>query len=413
MPYACTPVRLYARSRTGAASRGRRGLALRLLAALAESGVAPGDPAPSTLPAITLAAATLLAALLAAPLAAQTPRRIAVAPAAVAVEVGRTIQLSAVVLGARRDTLRVPVRWISLDTSRARVSTTGLVLARDTGTVAIAASAGALTATTRLVVTPATLVGAGDIGACDLPGARLTGLVLDRIPGTVFTVGDNAYPNGTAAQFATCYEPFWGRQKARTRPTPGNHDYRVPGAASYFDYFGAAAGERGKGWYAYDLGGWRIYALNSNMAADAGSEQETWLRADLAMHPRRCALAYWHHARFSSGPHGTSTRTAALYQALYDAGADVLVVGHDHDYERFAPQSPAGAADAARGIREFVVGSGGGGRYDFKAVRPNSAFRFNAAWGVLELTLVPRGYAWRFLAAKDGAVVDSGTAACH
>ena len=144
-----------------------------------------------------------------------------------------------------------------------------------------------------------------------------------------------------------------------------------------------------------------------------GSEQEQWLRADLAMHPRRCVLAYWHHARFSSSSHGSSARTAALYQALYEAGADVLVVGHDHDYERFGPQSPSGAADAARGIREFVVGSGGGPRYDFRAPQPNSEFRYDADWGVIELTLVPRGYAWRFLGANDGKAIDAGAAPCH
>ncbi len=349
----------------------------------------------------------------AAPLAAQTPRRILVTPAAAQVEVGRTLQLAATVLGARRDTLRLPVRWTSLDTARARVSATGLVLARDTGAFVIAASAGRVSGTARLTALPAHLVGAGDIGACDLAGARETGLLLDRLAGTVFTMGDNAYPNGTAGQFAQCYDPFWGRQRSRTRPTPGNHDYRVPGAAAYFDYFGAAAGERGRGWYAFDLGGWRVYALNSNVAEAAGSEQERWLRTDLAMHPRRCVLAYWHHARFSSGPHGSATRSAALFQALYDAGADVVVVGHDHDYERFAPQSPSGAADPARGITEFVVGSGGGELYRFGTPQPNSAFRYSEDWGVLDLTLVPRGYAWRFLGAKAGAVVDSGTGACH
>jgi hypothetical protein len=370
--------------------------------------------APSPLRRSTLAGLTVALALLGAlPLSAQAPRRIVVTPATARLEVGRTLPLSATVLGARRDTLRVPVRWTSLDPSRARVSSTGRVLARDTGMVSIAAETGRVRAVARLTLVPAHLVGAGDIGACDLPGARLTALLLDELPGTVFTAGDNAYPNGTASQFTRCYDPYWGRHKARTRPTPGNHDYRVPGAASYFAYFGAAAGPPDRGWYAYDLGGWRVYALNSNVAAGAGSEQEQWLRADLRMHPRGCVLAYWHHARFSSGPHGSSTRTAALYQALYEARADVLVVGHDHVYERFAPQSPVGVADTARGIREFVVGSGGGPRYSFGAPQPNSAFRFDADWGVLELTLYPLSYAWRFVAAEGARVLDTGTAACH
>jgi hypothetical protein len=356
--------------------------------------------------------AALLAAL-ALPLHAQTPRRVEIAPPAATVEVGRTLQLAAVVLGARRDTLRVAPRWASLDSAKARVSASGLVLARDTGVVTIVATAGAVRGSARLAIGPAVLVGAGDIGACNLPGARKTGELLDRIAGAVFTAGDNAYPNGTRGQFATCYDPAWGRHRARTRPTAGNHDYRVPGAASYFEYFGAAAAERGKGWYAYDLGGWRIYALNSNVAAGAGSEQETWLRGDIASHPSRCALAYWHHARFSSGPHHTSTRTAALFQALYDAGAEVVVVGHDHDYERFAPQAPDGVPDAERGIRELVAGTGGGRLHKFKRAESNSEFRYNAGWGVLKLTLYPRGYVWQFLGVDGARVIDSGSGTCH
>ena len=361
----------------------------------------------------TVVALAVAVALAAHPAAAQTPLRIGVTPATAGLEVGRTVQLRAVVLGARRDTLRANVRWTSSDTSKARVSASGLVLARDTGAVTIVATAGPARGTARLTLLPAVLVGAGDIGACDLPGAAQTGRLLDRIAGTVFTAGDNAYPNGTRGQFASCYDPAWGRQKFRTRPTPGNHDYRVPGAASYFDYFGPRAGERGRGWYAYDLGGWRVYALNSSIAEGAGSEQEVWLRADLAAHPTRCALAYWHHPRFSSGPHGTSTGPAALYQALYDAGADVVVNGHDHLYERFAPQAPDGRADPARGLRQFVVGTGGGPLYDFGDPQPNSEVRYNAGYGVLKLTLFPRGYTWQFLGVEGGRVIDSGSGTCH
>ena len=321
--------------------------------------------------------------------------------------------MRAIVLGARRDTLRTTVRWSSSDTAKARVSASGLVLALDTGAVTLVAAADPARGTARLTLQPAVLVGAGDIGACDLPGARQTGLLLDRIPGTVFTAGDNAYPNGTRGQFARCYDPAWGRQKARTRPTPGNHDYRVPGAASYFDYFGPLAGDRVRGWYVYDRGGWRIYALNSNVAEDAGSEQERWLRADLAAHPARCVLGYWHHPRFSSGPHGSSTGPAALYQALYDAGAEVVVNGHDHTYERFAPQAPDGRADAARGLREFVVGTGGGPLYDFRDPQPNSEYRYNAGYGVLKLTLYPRGYTWQYVGVDGGRVIDAGSGTCH
>jgi acid phosphatase type 7 len=361
----------------------------------------------------TVVVIATVAALATSPAAAQAPRRVSVSPAAAALEVGRSLQLRAVVLGARRDTLPLGVRWTSTDTAKARVSAAGVVLARDTGAVTIVATSGTARGVVRLALRPAVLVGAGDIGACDLPGAAQTGRLLDRIAGTVFTAGDNAYPNGTRGQFAACYDPAWGRQKARTRPTPGNHDYRVPGAASYFEYFGGAAGDPAEGWYAFNLGRWRIYALNSNVADGPGSPQETWLRADLAAHPTRCVLAYWHHARFSSGPHGTSTATAALYRTLYEAGADVLVVGHDHDYERFAPQDPEGRADGARGLREFVVGTGGGPLYDFGRPEPNSEFRYNLGWGVLKLTLFPRGYAWHFIGVEGGRVIDAGSGTCH
>jgi hypothetical protein len=266
----------------------------------------------------------------------------------------------------------------------------------------------------RLTLQPAVLVGAGDIGECGLPGAELTGRLLDRIPGTVFTAGDNAYPNGTRGQFAACYDPYWGRFRSRTRPTLGNHEYRVPGAAPYYDYFGPIAGERGRGWYVYELGGWRIYALNSNVADGPGSPQLAWLVADLAAHPTRCVLAYWHRARFTSGPHGSSTNTGhALYRALYDAGADVAVMGHDHDYERFGPQDPDGRADSARGLREFVVGTGGGKIDSFNHPEPNSEFRYNLGWGVLKLTLFPRGYTWQFIGVEGGRVIDAGSGTCH
>jgi hypothetical protein len=359
--------------------------------------------------AVVLAAAVALAAH---PAAGQTPRRVVVSPATAGLEVGRTVRLRAVVFGARRDTLRAAVRWTSSDTAKARVSPSGIVLARDTGLVTIVAAAGTARGTARLNVRPAVLVGAGDIGNCDYPGAMQTGRLLDRIAGTVFTAGDNAYPNGTRGQFASCYDPAWGRHKARTRPTPGNHDYRVPGAASYFDYFGPQAGLRSRGFYAYNLGGWRIYALNSNIAAGAGSEQEVWLRADLALYPRACVLAYWHHPLFSSGFHGGSTDAAALYQALYDAGADVVVAGHDHSYERFAPQAPDGRADPARGLREFVAGTGGGELYQFGTPQPNSEVRFSG-WGVLELKLYPRSYTWQFLSVDGGRVIDAGSGTCH
>ncbi|HEY6015076.1 MAG TPA: phosphodiester glycosidase family protein, partial [Candidatus Limnocylindrales bacterium] len=194
----------------------------------------------------------------------------------------------------------------------------------------------------------AVLVGAGDIASCGLTADTATAKLVAGIAGTVFAAGDEAYESGSAAEFKNCYAPTWGPFLDRTYPVPGNHEYVTSGAAGYFNYFGARAGAAGAGWYAYDLGTWRIYALNSNCAVvgcDAGSAQETWLRDDLAANPRACVLAYWHHPRFSSGQHGNDSEVAALWNDLYAAGADVIVNGHDHDYERFAPQAPSGKAD--------------------------------------------------------------------
>ena len=264
---------------------------------------------------------------------------------------------------------------------------------------------------------PAVLVGAGDIAACASPGSEATAALLDGIPGTVFTTGDNAYGDGTAVEFAHCYEPTWGRHRARTRPSPGNHDYGTARAAGYHDYFGAAAGEPDRAYYSYDLGAWHVIALNSNCAqvggCHAGSPQEQWLRADLAANWTACTVAYWHHPRFSSGPHGGARELWPLWQALYDAGADVVLAGHDHLYERFAPQDPAGRADPARGIRQFTVGTGGASHYGVSQIAPNSEVRNGDTFGVLKLTLHPTGYEWEFVPVAGRTFTDSGSAACH
>jgi len=259
----------------------------------------------------------------------------------------------------------------------------------------------------------AVLVGAGDIAVCDASGDEATALLLDGIPGTVFTAGDNVYPDGTAAEFTNCFDPSWGRYRARTRPAPGNHDYHTPGAAGYFDYFGAAAGDPTQGYYSYDLGGWHILSLNSNISMSAGSAQEQWLRADLAASAAQCTLAYWHHPRFSSGPHGNLTSITPLWQALYDYGAEVVVVGHDHDYERFAPQTPEGALDVEHGIRQFVAGTGGASRYPIIAPQPNSEVADGDTHGVLKLTLYPGSYTWEFVPVAGGTFVDAGAGSCH
>ncbi len=261
------------------------------------------------------------------------------------------------------------------------------------------------------------LVGAGDIGSCTSSADSATGRLLDRIPGTVFAAGDIAYQSGTASQFAKCYGPAWGRFKGRTRPVPGNHDYVSSGAAPYFAYFGTRAGTAGQGWYAYDVGTWRVYSLNSNCSSvggcGPGSPQETWLRADLTANPRACVAAIWHHPLFSSGQHGGTGETRPLWDALYEAGADVVINGHDHDYERFAPQAPTGSADAGAGIREFVVGTGGTGLRSFSTVRANSEVRRTGVFGVLKLELKPTSYSWRFVPVSGNTWTDTGSASCH
>jgi calcineurin-like phosphoesterase family protein len=260
---------------------------------------------------------------------------------------------------------------------------------------------------------PVVLAGAGDIANCELgTGAAATARVLDRIPGTVFTAGDNAYPSGTAKQYQECYEPTWGRHKTRTRPAPGNHDYLTNKAAPYFDYFGERAGPDRRGYYSYTLGAWHIVSLNSAIPADGRSPQIQWLRRDLADNPTACTLAYWHIPVFSSGAHGSDAYMDEAWRVLYEFGGDVVINGHDHDYERFAPQDPKGKADPVRGIREFVVGTGGGGVYKFKSVQRNSEVRNYKAYGVIKLTLGATDYAWEFVQGAGDPFRDSGVGQC-
>lgn len=257
---------------------------------------------------------------------------------------------------------------------------------------------------------------AGDIASCSTTGDEATAALLDGVTGTVATTGDNVYPDGTATEFTNCYEPSWGRHKGRTRPSTGNHDYHTVGAGDYFSYFGSAAGDPGKGYYSYDVGTWHIVSLNSNCAAvggcAAGSPQEQWLRADLAANSKDCTLAYWHHPLFSSGPHGNHKFMQAIWQALYDAGADVVVNGHDHDYERFEPQTSTGGLDTEHGIREFVAGMGGRSHDSFVSVQANSAVRDASAFGVLKLTLHTTSYDWQFVPQAGQTFTDTGSTNC-
>jgi len=260
----------------------------------------------------------------------------------------------------------------------------------------------------------ALLVAAGDIASCGSDGDERTAALLDSLAGIVITTGDNAYPNGALDDYEQCYAPSWGRHRDRTRPVPGNHEYQTADAAGYFDYFGAAAGARGAGYYGFDLGAWRVVGLNSEIDMDASSAQMAWLLADLAANPRRCVLAYWHRPRFSSGSqHGSSTRSQEVWQALYQAGADVVLVGHEHNYERFAPQTAEGALDTVHGIRQFVVGTGGADSYGFGTPLPNSEVRQAGTAGVLALRLLPDAYEWRFVPVAGATFTDAGSAECH
>lgn len=318
------------------------------------------------------------------------------------------------------------------------------------------------------------IAAAGDIAD---PGGRqreTSALLLDSPPGgggrsgtagadstlassplaAILALGDNQYEDGTLAEYRRLYEPTWGRLKDKTYPVPGNHEYGVPLAAGYFDYFGPRAGPRGKGYYSFDVGEWHLIALNSEIAherfgiehpdpeeeeeededTNGGNDDEDeeivldasesdlrrpsaqleWLRKDLAATDAKCVLAYWHRPRFSSGDHGGYESVHPFWEALYEANADLVLVAHDHDYERFAPMSPDGRRDPERGIRQFVVGTGGTlNQEGFDEIHSNSEVRASQQWGVLKLRLNPSSYRWEFQPAQGSTFRDSGIGECH
>ncbi|MEU8075082.1 metallophosphoesterase [Catellatospora citrea] len=265
---------------------------------------------------------------------------------------------------------------------------------------------------------PPVLVGAGDIASCTSGGDEITAKLLDDIPGTVFTLGDNAYMDGSARQFRRCYDPHWGRHRDRTRPVLGNHDLRKADGKAYYDYFGAEAGRHGEGWYSYRVAGWLVLVLNSQCdQVDCGPEsaQARWLRATLEKQPAACTVAMWHHPLFTSGgKHPAEPRMRPLYQILFDHGAELVLTAHNHNYERFAPQDPAGTRDDRRGIRQFVVGTGGASLYRFgDEVAANSETRDDRTYGVLKLTLGAASYQWQFVGQPGAAYADSGSGSCH
>jgi acid phosphatase type 7 len=269
-----------------------------------------------------------------------------------------------------------------------------------------------------------TVYAAGDIARCPYPdpawsvAASTAAIVANGLASNpdaaVLTLGDHTYPRGTAAEFRDCYGPTWGRFKDRTWPAPGNHEYYASGQASpYFAYFGARAGA---GHYSVELGSWHVISLDSDLPAPAHAAQLAWLREDLARHPARCTLAYWHHPLYSSGGHGSVAKMRDAWELLYQAGAELVLSGHDHDYERFAPQDADGRLDAARGIRQFVVGTGGAYPTPFLWPVANSEVRDSSGAGVLRLRLKDDGYEWEFMPAAplpDGATPDHGSGSCH
>jgi hypothetical protein len=337
--------------------------------------------------------------------------------AGLSIAVGDRVQMTA----TARDGLPATLSWASSNESVATVNQSGLVTGVAEGTATIIVSAGENTGRSTLTVTEpiptgsAVLLAAGDISKCSNDYDEATAKILDANPtGTVAVLGDNVYSDGSASEFANCYAPTWGRHFNRTRPSVGNHEYQTPGATGYYGYFGAKAGDPANGYYSYDLGAWHIIVLNSNIARDGSSAQLQWLRADLqANSGKACTLAYWHHPRFSSGTHSNDASQAPFWDALYAANADVILTGHDHNYERFAPQTPAGVADNARGIRSFIVGTGGTELRTLGTTKANSQVFNSTVHGVLKMILSPTGYSWRFLTVAGQTFTDFGSGSCH
>ena len=252
------------------------------------------------------------------------------------------------------------------------------------------------------------LVGAGDISSCDNNNDEATAKLLDNIPGAVFVLGDNVYVDGTYSEFTDCYQPTWGRHKNRTKPVPGNHEYFTPKAAGYFQYFNAVPP-----YYAYDLGEWRIYALNSEIDVSSTGAQVQWLKNDLTINPRFCVLAYWHRPLWSSRyEDGSDSTYETLWKTLHDAGADLVINGHIHNYERFKEMNAEGLATSP-GLREIVVGTGGVSLDGYVTSLPTTEVRNASTYGVLKLILGPTNYSWQFVPVAGETFNDSGSTNCH
>lgn len=351
-------------------------------------------------------------------------RRVSVSPSSVTVDPGATAQLVATAYDGKGNVVPgATFTWSSSATAVATVNGSGLVTGVAAGSTTIRATAGgkvgSATATVTAPPPPAgeVLIAAGDIAQCGSSNDEATAAVVDTIPGTVAVLGDNVYESGTATEYTNCYDPSWGQFKDRTKPSVGNHEYYTAGATGYYGYFGASAGDPTKGYYSYDLGDWHVVVLNSNcstVGCSSVSNQVAWLVADLAATTKSCVLAYWHHPRFNSGAsHGNNTNVAPFWDALYAAGAEVILNGHEHLYERFAPQTPAAVADPATGIRQFTVGTGGRAFYSIGTMKANSEVINNNTYGVLRMTLSAGSYSWKFLPVAGRTFTDAGTGTCH
>jgi acid phosphatase type 7 len=299
------------------------------------------------------------------------------------------------------------------------MSKTVVVLGSMASAMVLACMAALLTAVPGATQTQTvTLVGAGDIAGCDFKHDSKTARLLGKIPATVFTLGDSVYPDGTRKQFRDCYDPTWGKYKKRTRPSVGNRDYETSGAEPYFDYFGWRAGKPSRGYYSYDLGAWHIVALNSNCKEVGGCEwrsaQGHWLRRDLDRHRARCTLAYFHHPLYASGSGYDSPEVKPFWHILYNHHAEVILNGHAHRYERFARIKPSGARSLAKGIRQFIVGTGGApGGSQHGPNDPRVQAKKVGAPGVLKLDLGSGFYHWKFVPVAGRNYTDSGRARCH
>lgn len=268
-----------------------------------------------------------------------------------------------------------------------------------------------------------TVYAAGDIADCrkeaasDSMAARTAELVAAALEkdgkALVVTLGDNTYPVGKPEEFSRCYEPTWGRFKARTLPSPGNHDYAMPKALGYYNYFGELAGPERRGYYATRLGNWQLISLNSNLDQDQMQPQLEWLKEQLSNNKRLCTLAFWHHPLVSSGGHGNNEVMQAAWKILSDAKADIVLASHDHDYERLAPLDANGERDDKNGIRSFVVGTGGARLTPMFLPKPATEIRDNSTFGVLKLSLHEKSYEWEFLPVAGQSFTDQGKGVCH